>query len=244
MASSNLAKFIAWDQGQSRNDQEAVGMCRPMPESASCPKISSVVHEMAESFGRAIDAKDAFTKYHSDEVAVISHLVALAMGLPTAEADVIHIAGHLHDIGKIGVPDAVLQKPGPLTSLQWDRIKEHPRLGAAILKPVLAIVEMNIPALVLCHHERFDGKGYPLGLRSNAIPLGSRIIAVADTLSAMTQGRPYRPAADFDQACAEIEACSGSQFDPKVVAALVSVESKAKEHLLQLKNIETGSYAG
>ena len=199
-----------------------------------CPKVSKIVHEMSESFGRAIDAKDPFTKNHSDEVAVISQAVALAMGFTPLMADVIHIAGHLHDIGKIGVPDSVLTKPDPLTDDEWRLIKKHPAMGAAILAPVEAMANMNVPELVLCHHERFDGKGYPRRLSGNSIPLGARIIALADSLSAMLQKRPYRDKIAFDLACREIERCAGTQFDPHVVAAFFTVKDYIKETLSNL----------
>lgn len=186
-------------------------------------QLTSIVHEMSESFGQAIDAKDTCTKNHSDEVAIIGHTLAMEMGLPPYQADIIHIAGHLHDIGKIGVPDYVLTKPGPLSAEEWRLIKKHPAMGAAILSPVKAMALMGVPELVLCHHERYDGGGYPRGLRGAGIPLGARILCVADSVSAMLQRRPYRAAKPFDEVCREVLSGSGTMFDPWVVEAFLSV---------------------
>jgi len=194
--------------------------------------VTRTIHQMSESFGQAIDAKDPFTKNHSDEVAVVSHAVALAMGLPAMAADVIHIAGHLHDIGKIGVPDSVLNKNGPLSEWEWRMVRKHPATGRAILEPVWAMAHMGVPELVVCHHERFDGRGYPQGLSGRDIPLGARIIAVADSLSAMLQHRPYRTALEFEDACEEIRCGAGTQFDPAVVDAFVTIREPVRQMLI------------
>jgi HD-GYP domain-containing protein (c-di-GMP phosphodiesterase class II) len=181
--------------------------------------VTTILHQFAESLGFAIDAKDRNTRAHSDEVARVSSELALGMGLSPAQAQIIHVAGHLHDIGKIGVPDAVLGKCGALTPCEWEAVRRHPQAGADILRPVAALNNLGIVDMVLHHHERFDGAGYPHGLRGVAIPLGARIIALADTLSAMLQDRPYRGARSFGCAHDEIIRCSGSQFDPRVVEA-------------------------
>lgn len=203
--------------------------------------VSDLVHQMAEGFGRAIDAKDPFTKNHSDEVAVLARLTARAMGLAPAMADAVHVAGHLHDVGKIGVPDMVLRKTGPLTPEEWAQVREHPRTGAAILAPVQCLSDMAIPEMVLCHHERFDGRGYPLGLKQTAIPLGARIIAVADSFSAMLQKRPYRGAMSMAQACAEIRLGMGSQFDPNVARAFLSLQRRDLARAMELKEPAPGN---
>lgn len=181
--------------------------------------VTTILHQFAESLGFAIDAKDQSTRMHSDEVARISQVLALAMGLSRTEGQIIHVAGHLHDIGKIGVPDAVLGKCGALTSAEWKAMRRHPQAGADILRPVAALNNLGVVDMVLSHHERYDGAGYPHGLKGLAIPLGARIIALADSLSAMLQDRPYRKARTFDAAHDEIIRCSGSQFDPRVVEA-------------------------
>lgn len=181
--------------------------------------VTTALHEFAESLGTAVDARDHHTRQHSEEVAQVAYGLAVRMELPAAQADVIHVAAHLHDVGKIGIPDSVLFKPGPLTPDEWTLIKRHPCIGAEIVQPVRALCRCGIREMILHHHERWDGQGYPYELRGTEIPLGARIIAVADSLSAMMQYRPYRSAMGFTQARDEILQNSGSQFDPNVVAA-------------------------
>jgi hypothetical protein len=188
--------------------------------------LSTLLHQFAESLGNAIDAKDAHTRSHSEEVALAAFLLARAMGFSPTDADRVHVAGHLHDIGKIGVPDAVLLKAGTLTPEEWEHMRAHPVIGARIVSPVADLADEGVAAMILHHHERWDGRGYPHGLRGEAIPLGARIIALADSLSAMLQHRPYRPAMHFEQAEAELLRCSGSQFDPAVVQAFVTVRDE------------------
>jgi putative nucleotidyltransferase with HDIG domain len=181
--------------------------------------VTTILHQFAESLGFAIDAKDQNTRMHSDEVARVSRSLALTMGLSRSESQIIHVAGHLHDIGKLGVPDAVLGKSGALTSREWEAMRRHPQDGADILRPVSALSRLGVVDMVLSHHERYDGAGYPHRLKGVAIPLGARIIALADSLSAMLQDRPYRKARSFDSAYSEVLHCSGTQFDPRVVEA-------------------------
>ena len=209
---------------------------RTTADDRSCPKATKIVHEMSESFGRAIDAKDPFTKNHSDEVAVVAQALAMAMGLSARMADIIHIAGHLHDIGKIGVPDSVLAKTEPLTDAEWCLIKKHPSTGAAILSPVGDMARMGVPDLVLSHHEHFDGSGYPRKLAGTDIPLGARIITLADGLSAMLQQRPYRDRMNFDEACAEIVRGAGHQFDPEVVSVFLAIRDTVGDLLCNIKS--------
>jgi HD-GYP domain-containing protein (c-di-GMP phosphodiesterase class II) len=200
--------------------------------------VTTVLHQFAESLGTAIDAKDPHTSMHSDEVAEVSHALALTMGLSPREADIIHVAAHLHDIGKIGVPDAVLRKQGALNTKEWQAIRRHPELGANILKPVAALRDLGVVDMVLHHHERWDGKGYPARLRGVQIPLGARIISLADSLSAMLQNRPYRNAMDFTKAHDEILRCSATQFDPSVVIAFRKSADTIQKMVSYLSNKE------
>lgn len=183
--------------------------------------VTTVLHQFAESLGAAVDAKDAHTRQHSEEVAVVAHTLALRLELSPTQADIIHVAAHLHDVGKIGLPDAVLRKAGPLNEAEWALVRRHPVIGAEIVRPVRALCECGVVDMILHHHERFDGRGYPAGLRGSAIPLGARVIAVADSLSAMLQARPYRPALSCEQACDELSRQAGKQLDPLVVEAFV-----------------------
>jgi HD-GYP domain-containing protein (c-di-GMP phosphodiesterase class II) len=186
-----------------------------------CANHCEFLHQFAESLGNTVDARDTATYNHSREVAEVGYLLACAMKLQHAEAVAVHIAGHLHDIGKIGIPDSVLKKDGPLDLEDWHWIKKHPEIGARIVRPVEAFNGIGgIADMILSHHERYDGGGYPLGLTGEAIPVGARIIAVADTLSALLQDRPYRRGTSLEAAVGEIIRCSGTQFDPAVVTAL------------------------
>ncbi|MEF2145759.1 MAG: HD domain-containing phosphohydrolase [Desulfovibrionaceae bacterium] len=181
--------------------------------------VTTALHEFAESLGAAVDARDHHTRLHSEEVAEMSRCLALRLGLSSGDAEVIHVAAHLHDVGKIGIPDAVLHKSGPLDEAEWQMLRRHPAIGAAIVRPVRALRQCGIMGMILHHHERFDGRGYPHGLSGRSIPRGARIIAVADSVSAMLQKRPYRSALSFAEARAEIMRCSGTQFDPEVAEA-------------------------
>lgn len=183
------------------------------------------LHQFAESLGAAIDAKDDLTRTHSQEVALMAQHLAAGLGLDGERCEAFHIAGHLHDIGKIGIPDQILKKDGPLTPAEWEQMRLHPAIGYAILKPVQAMTEKErIADLVLAHHERFDGSGYPRGLVGEEIPLGARIIAVADAVSAMIGHRRYRREDPWEEAMAEILRCSGSHFDPQVVRVFLEME--------------------
>ncbi|MFH1061245.1 MAG: HD domain-containing phosphohydrolase [Pseudomonadota bacterium] len=199
---------------------------------ALCPELTLSLHQFAESLGNAVDAKDHCTRSHSEEVAVVGRLLALAMGFAPRQAELIHIAGHLHDIGKIGLPDAILRKPGPLTAAEWEMVRLHPVIGADIVRPVAAMTGPGgIADMILHHHERWDGSGYPHGLAGEAIPLGARVIAVADSLSAMMQFRPYKAPRSLAASLAEIAGLAGAQYDPVVVKALLACRDAVGGHL-------------
>ncbi|WP_051694416.1 HD-GYP domain-containing protein [Desulfohalovibrio reitneri] len=193
------------------------------PSSPSgCSPVCESIHEFAEAMGHAIDAKDRCTHFHSTQVAVLAQAVARFMGFSPLEAGCIHIAGHLHDIGKIGVPDAVLQKRGPLTEGEFAAIRRHPVIGHQIVSPITSLNgSTGIADMVLHHHERWDGRGYPHGLAGTAIPAGARVLAVADSFSAMTQQRPYRKGMGVRAALDEVEREAGSQFAPDVAEAFL-----------------------
>lgn len=191
-------------------------------------KIYIDLHQFAEALGNALDAKDKYTHNHSQHVAVISYLIAVELGFTLRQADIIHIAGHLHDIGKIGVPDFILLKQGVLTENERQEIKRHPVIGAKIVGTISHFLKKGgLRDMILHHHERYDGLGYPAGLKGNEIPIGARIIAVADTFSAITQDRPYRKAMPIEKALDEIALSSGSQLDPLCVKAFMSIKDKA-----------------
>ncbi|MCC6347365.1 MAG: HD-GYP domain-containing protein [Nitrospirales bacterium] len=197
-----------------------------------CGEGGLSLHQFAESLGNAVDAKDSHTFNHSQHVAIIGYLLALKIGFSAKQAEIVHIAGHLHDIGKIGIPDSVLQKKGMLTEEEWLYVRKHPEIGAKIVAPVkIFSTKGGVKDITLCHHERFDGNGYPQGLRGNDIPFGARVIAVADTLSALLQDRPYRQGRPLAQAVEEVERHVGTQFDPVVVQALLNIQVEINDWL-------------
>jgi len=169
---------------------------------------------LMHSLTSAVDAKDAYTCGHSERVALLSRHVAKELGISDSEVEQIYIAGLLHDVGKIGVPESVLQKTGKLTNEEFDLMKKHPEIGAKILQDVRQIQQI-IPG-VLHHHERYDGNGYPARLAGEDIPLMGRIICLADCFDAMTTNRTYRRALPIEVALAEIRRCAGTQFDPRL----------------------------
>ena len=182
----------------------------------------------------ALDARDPYTSGHSERVSAVSVLMGRHLSATEADLDVLRLGALLHDIGKIGVSDQVLRKPGPLTAEEFEQIKRHPALGARILRQV-HFLEPYLPIVEL-HHERPDGRGYPFGLHGEDIPWVARIVHVADAWDAMTSARAYRPARARAEALAELQRHAGTQFDSACVAALVSVEptlSTAPEPALQ-----------
>jgi len=178
-------------------------------------------YETLRSLAKALEARDDYTRGHSERVAELSLAIARELQLDEATCQLIHSGALLHDIGKIGIPDAVLLKPGSLTDEEMQTIRKHPTFGIAILGPLKFLGKVS--ELVMRHHERWDGTGYPSGLSAEEIPLASRIIAVADAYDAMTSSRPYREALSHEQAMAEIRRHEGKQHDPAVVAAFLRV---------------------
>lgn len=174
-----------------------------------------------EALALLVDVRDSYTGRHAQGVADMSRKLAVALGCDAGEARAIGLAGRLHDVGKVVVPDAILQKPGPLTHGEWDLVKRHPGVGAEVLGHIPSL--RMIAPLVRSHHERWDGSGYPDGLAANAIPLGARVIGTADAYDAMITERPYRRALSTDDALDELRRCAGKQFDPAVVDQIARV---------------------
>ncbi|MBL7049855.1 MAG: response regulator [Nitrospira sp.] len=164
---------------------------------------------------QTIDAKDSYTYNHSSRVANLSCALARAMDISSKAVREIEHAASIHDIGKIGIEESILKKNGPLTDAEFDLIKKHPSIGARIVESVPSL-EDAIP-VILHHHERYDGQGYPSGIRGENIPLSARIIVVADAVDAMMRDRPYRKSLPINQVYSELRSNSGTQFDPDVV---------------------------
>ncbi|MFQ5414281.1 MAG: HD-GYP domain-containing protein [Phycisphaerae bacterium] len=180
-------------------------------------RLRSAGLESMHVLAAAAEAKDPYARCHAQAVAAIAHNVAGRLALPAGLTEAVRTAALLHDIGKIGVPDAVLTKPGPLTQDEFDVVKRHPQAAITILSHVSWLRD-ELP-MIRHHHERFDGTGYPDGLVAADIPIGARIIAVADAIDAMLSARSYKPPCSIDRVLAELDACAGTQFDPDVAAA-------------------------
>ena len=193
----------------------------------------------------AVDEKDPYTRGHSDRVTNYSLMIAREMGLDPGLIEILRVSARLHDVGKIGIEDRILKKPGALTPEEFEIMKTHTTRGATILRPVPQLSEM-LPGIEL-HHESLDGRGYPYGLKDNDIPLTPRVIAVADTFDALTTLRPYQRAHDPVEALRIIQGLAGKRLDPKAVAALVAVyqrgEIRIQKHLTQPNPTEQGRIA-
>ena len=177
-------------------------------------------HELIECITGALEERDYYTEGHSQRVSDMVRTLAKQMGFSKDEVLLFHFSAHLHDIGKIGIPDAILRKNGRLTDAEFAVIKQHPEIGARILRRSPAFSE--IAEIVLHHHERLDGQGYPDGISDYSIPLGSRLIAVCDSIDAMMTTRSYRKAFSEEYCFEEIKNCSGTRYDPDVVEAAVT----------------------
>jgi HD-GYP domain-containing protein (c-di-GMP phosphodiesterase class II) len=174
----------------------------------------------------AVDEKDPYTRGHSDRVTRYSLMIAKEMNLDAAFMETLQISAQLHDVGKIGIEDHILKKPGALTAEEFEVMKTHTTKGANILRPVTQLAEM-LPGIEL-HHEALDGRGYPYGLQDDQIPLLARVIAVADTFDALTTNRPYQQAHTPDQALKIIQNLAGKRLDPVCVAALMAVYGRGE----------------
>jgi len=177
-------------------------------------------HELIECITGALEERDYYTEGHSKRVSDMVLVLAKHMGFTKDEVMLFHFSAHLHDIGKIGIPDAILRKNGKLTDAEFSVIKQHPEIGARILRRSSTFTE--IAEIVLHHHERFDGLGYPDGISGLSIPLGSRLIAVCDSIDAMMTTRSYRKAFAENECFEEIKRCSGTRYDPDIVDVVIA----------------------
>jgi putative nucleotidyltransferase with HDIG domain len=184
-------------------------------------QLESSYDDTLEALGGALDLKDAETEGHCKRVTAFTLAIAKALKVDVSQLPEIARGAFLHDIGKMAIPDQILRKPGPLTADEQEIMRTHCAIGFDMLSRVPFL--RDVAKIVLAHQEHYDGTGYPNGLEGEDIPLGARIFAVADTLDAMTSDRPYRSALSLEQAKAEIARCSGTQFDPKVAAACLSL---------------------
>ena len=175
------------------------------------------------SFAKSIDTRDPYTAFHSRNVAGYAKQIATELKLSAEQTEAVYLAGLIHDIGKIGTPEHILSKESRLTEEEYEIMKQHPEAGYEIIKNISRLQELGITEMVRHHHERVDGKGYPHGLKGDAIPLGARILAAADAFDAMTTNRSYRQKLAVETAADELRRHRGTQFDPAVADALLKV---------------------
>jgi HD-GYP domain-containing protein (c-di-GMP phosphodiesterase class II) len=187
-------------------------------------KIRASFLNAVTALAYALEAKDTYTSGHSQRVAEISAAIANELSLPQDTIEKIRLAGLIHDIGKVGVRESVLNKPSGLTDEEFRHIKLHPGMGEHIISPI--VDDKEIPMVIRHHHEYYNGNGYPDGLSGEQIPLGARILAVADAYDAITLGRPYRQAMSPETAYAELDNFKGIQFDPEIVDAFFKVRNQ------------------
>jgi len=185
-------------------------------------RLIRAVQAALASVVRFLEAKDPYTAHHSERVAAIALDLGRALGLSPGQMEALEKAARFHDVGKVAVPDSVLNKEGPLAPEEWERMRRHPEISVALLEPLREHMAAAFPA-ILHHHERLDGSGYPAGLRGEEIPLLARVLAVADAYEAMTSDRPYRRGLDPEEALRRLKEEAGRQFDPEVVAAFERV---------------------
>lgn len=201
-------------------------------------QIERSYEDTLQALGAAIDLRDSETAGHSRRVCRYSLEIANAMGLPESQLSNIARGAYLHDIGKLGIPDGILLKPGPLTADERRLMQEHVQIGFDIVKSIPFLADAA--DIILTHHEHFDGRGYPRGLKGEQIAIGGRIFAVADTLDAITSDRPYRRGASFASARETILRVSGTQFDPRVVEVFLNIPKETWPTIASNQRFITG----
>lgn len=233
IARADAALYRAKQAGRNRtclsSDEGDIETPNISTELETRPRALSIIYALAAT----VDAKDHYTYGHSRKVSDYSVAMAETLGLPQDRIATIRAASLLHDIGKVGIPDSILSKQGPLTDEEWEPVKVHPKLGVEILRHIIDLVNC-LPA-ILHHHERYDGKGYPSGLKGDNIPLEGRILAVADAYDAMTSPRPYREQLSSQQALNELKRCAGTQFDPELVDVFCKLIESTPSRKLEIK---------
>jgi putative nucleotidyltransferase with HDIG domain len=228
LAAADQALYAAKELGRNRVVVFTEEVSLIAPSGDGSPAAEKVHLATMLSLAEALDHRDTGTADHSQTVGRYCALIAHELDVPEERVDRIQVAGILHDIGKIGLPDTILRKRGTLSEAERAQVRRHPEIGAEILR---SDDFDDIRDWVLSHHERPDGKGYPQGLTGEEIPLEARILAVADAFEAMTSDRTYRVAIAKQSARAELLRCAGTQFDPRVVAAFLAALDREAERL-------------
>jgi putative nucleotidyltransferase with HDIG domain len=230
---SRLKQFtesLAATEGPIRSSVVADARAQDGPQA-----LPQAVLDTVTSLAFAIDAKDHYTQGHSQKVSAYAALIAEALDLNDLEVEEIRLGGVLHDIGKVAIPENILNKNGPLNPEEWETMKSHVTFGAKILDPLTPLA--RIREMVLHHHEFFDGSGYPKAMAGEEIPLGARIIAVADAYDTITSDRTYKKARPAAEALAELKRCANAQFDGKIVEAFVRAMRKLPNPIIEVATV-------
>lgn len=218
IAAADQAMYAAKRLGRNQVRSMADPLVKTLEAGGDTSREEATMQGTVEALASLVEARDPYTSEHVEGVTDLAISIAQTLGLEAAEVRLIGLVGRLHDVGKMAVPDAILQKPGKLSEEEWALMRMHPIIGADVVShvPMLRVAAPGIRS----HHERWDGKGYPDGLAGEAIPLAARIVMVADTYNAITTDRPYRKASSHDVALRELRRCAGTQFDAAIVEAL------------------------
>jgi putative nucleotidyltransferase with HDIG domain len=223
-----FAKALSQTETDSKHHRanEAEGACGPM----QFEPLPPIVLDTLTSLALAVDGKDQFTQGHSHKVSGYAVLIAEAMGLKGSEVEAVRLGAMFHDVGKVGIVESILNKNGPLNSVEWETMKRHVEYGAKLLEPLPGTEKIR--EMVAHHHEFFDGSGYPKGLTGSQIPVGARIIAIADAYDTITSERSYKKARTPEEAFQELDRCGQAQFDPELVQLFISRLRELPNHLI------------
>jgi response regulator RpfG family c-di-GMP phosphodiesterase len=247
-----VEKYQCWQDTHAHQRDMAVQIARQarqikehlMAAQEKCEQLRETVDTLRETYDvtlealiLALDYRDREPAGHAQRVAVFSEEIAKTLAVCGPELDAIRRGAMLHDVGNIGVADAILNKAGTLTEDQWAEVKKHVTYGYRMIKSIPFL--RDAAQIVLHHHERYDGTGYPGRLAGDAIVMGARIFAVADTFDAMTSARSYRPMSTYEEVCAELARCAGSQFDPLVVEAFMRIPETTWKELRRAVDLAT-----
>jgi len=223
-----FAKALA--QTETRENQSGAVQVQGSSTQLTYEPLPPIVLDTLTSLALAVDAKDQFTQGHSHKVSSYAVLIAEAIGLMGPEVEAIRLGAMLHDVGKVGIVESILNKNGPLNPEEWETMKRHVEYGAKLLEPLHGTEKIR--EMVTHHHEFFDGSGYPTGLAGSQIPMGARIIAIADAYDTITSERSYKKARTPEEAFQELDRCGKAQFDPELVQILISRLRELPNHLI------------
>ncbi len=235
--------FIAWSQLTERRTRLLVQRDNELLEARVRERTEELRRtqlEIVRRLGAAVEWRDADTGEHVDRIGRFAEALALAVGMPVPEAELLRHASLLHDVGKVGIPDRILNKPGPLDAEEWEVMKTHTTIGASILEGSESELMRLARTVALTHHENWNGSGYPAGLRGDDIPLAGRICAICDVFDALLSSRPYKTPWPIDEVVTEIASLRGTKFDPSLVEAFLPLARATARAGLPARRAGTG----